>query len=93
MPARKEKHQPPELQWGRGTPTPAPGTEVGVVVGTAEVKAGPVGTMWSVSVTEGPGSHDPVGAGNETLGHIGEGVRMRPPLAVGILGGLHPQGK
>lgn len=66
-------------------------------MGAAEVKAGAVNTMSSVSVTEALGSHAHVGAGNETLGHIKEGARMRTPppprLAAGILGGLQPQGK
>lgn len=72
-------------------PLPALGTEVGAVVGAAEVKAGAVDTMSSVSVTEALSSHAHVGEGNETLGHIKEGARMRHPpprLAAGILGGL-----
>lgn len=48
-------------------------------MGAAEVKAGAVNTMSSVSVTEALGSHAHVGAGNETLGHIKEGARMRTP--------------
>lgn len=77
-------------------PAPAQETELGALVGAAKVKAG----AWAPCCqfqSQRAGLSCPHGAGNETLGHIREGVRMRhpspPPLAVGILQGLHPQGK
>lgn len=87
-----------ELWWVGGTPSTSPGNKSRGPLWEqprSRQARGPHAVSFS---HRGPGSHAHMGAGNETLGHIREGVRMRhpspPPLAVGILQGLHtPSGK